>query len=108
MKYNMCGIFGEFGNQLLDKNQFLKLNKLSEKRGPDMNGYWTNEKFCQMGFNRLSIIDLTENGNQPMLARDRRWVMVMNGEVYNFLEIRERSWDVLLQTFNHKPTRKLF
>ena len=86
---NMCGILGEFGNILTDKSQFLKVNRLSERRGPDMSGYWSNGEYCQMAFNRLSIIDLTESGNQPMVSSDKRWVMVMNGEVYNFLEIRE-------------------
>ena len=84
----MCGIFGEFGKNLLPERQFLELNKLSTKRGPDMCGYWTNNESCQLGFNRLSILDLSENGNQPMVSRDGDLVMVMNGEIYNFIEIR--------------------
>ena len=44
----MCGIFGEFGNRLLEKEQFLELNKLSAKRGPDMEGYWSNNQYYQI------------------------------------------------------------
>ena len=46
----MCGIFGEFGRDLLDKKDFLLLNSLSKNRGPDMDGYWSNKKSCQLGF----------------------------------------------------------
>ena len=86
----MCGIFGEFGDRLLVKDQFLQLNQLSENRGPDMKGYWSNNEYCQMGFNRLSIMDLTQKGNQPMITEEERWVMTMNGEIYNFHELRKK------------------
>ena len=62
----MCGLFGEFGHSLLNKDQFITLNALSRNRGPDMSGYWTDNYYCQLGFNRLSILDLSKNGNQPM------------------------------------------
>jgi len=86
----MCGIFGEFGHSLLNKETFLNINSLSKKRGPDMSGYWSDNNICQLGFNRLSILDLTKKGNQPMVSSNENWVMVMNGEVYNYPEIREK------------------
>ena len=43
----MCGIFGEFGEQILDKELFLKINYLSSRRGPDMSGYWSDNYICQ-------------------------------------------------------------
>ena len=85
----MCGFFGEFGKTLIDKNKFMDLNALSKNRGPDMVGYWSNDTNCQLGFNRLSIIDLTSKGNQPMTTLDNRWTIVMNGEIYNYKLIRQ-------------------
>ena len=85
----MCGILGEFGKSILDRTEFYKLNNLSKKRGPDMDGYWTDNSVCQLGFNRLSILDLSDKGNQPMVSQNGEWVMIMNGEVYNFPEIRK-------------------
>jgi asparagine synthase (glutamine-hydrolysing) len=85
----MCGIFGEFGRVLSSKNQFMQLNELSFRRGPDMSGYWTNDEMCQLGFNRLSILDLSTNGNQPMISNNGNLVMIMNGEIYNYLDIKK-------------------
>jgi len=86
----MCGIFGEFGNELLKKQSFLKINELSKNRGPDMNGYSTDKSTWQLGFNRLSILDLSDKGNQPMISNDGRWIMVMNGEIYNYRALKSK------------------
>jgi asparagine synthase (glutamine-hydrolysing) len=56
------------------------------QRGPDAFGYY-NDEICSLGHRRLSIIDLSENANQPMHSADNRYVMVYNGEVYNYQEI---------------------
>ena len=85
----MCGIFGEFGNSLIGKKKFMELNALSKRRGPDMSGYWSDQKNCQIGFNRLAVLDTSRNGNQPMVSRNGKWVMAMNGEVYNYKDIRK-------------------
>ncbi|MEO8209366.1 MAG: asparagine synthase (glutamine-hydrolyzing) [bacterium] len=87
----MCGIFGEFINQyhLTDKSEFILLNNLSKKRGPDSSGYYTNSKNIQFAFNRLAILDLSCNANQPILSPDGKFVMVFNGEIYNHMEIRK-------------------
>jgi asparagine synthase (glutamine-hydrolysing) len=88
----MCGIFGEFisHSSLTDKHEFIRLNNLSKKRGPDNSGYFTNSKNIQFGFNRLAILDLSSNGNQPIISPDGKLVMVYNGEIYNHLEIRKK------------------
>lgn len=88
----MCGILGEFtfGKPLLDKVQFNKILSQSKNRGPDHTGYYNNKKNLQLGFNRLKILDLTENGNQPILSQDKRFLMVFNGEIYNYLEIKKK------------------
>ena len=65
----MCGILGEFvynNHSLTDRSRFLSLLALSRNRGPDSQGYFTNDENIQFGFNRLSILDLSENGNQPI------------------------------------------
>src|SRR6516165_1684866 len=56
-------------------------------RGPDAAGEW-RERDVFLGHRRLSIIDLA-TGNQPMLSADGRYVIVFNGEIYNFLELRD-------------------
>lgn len=88
----MCGILGEysFGKSLLDKNKFQKILSKSKNRGPDSTGYYSNNSNLQLGFNRLKILDLSSNGNQPIHSNDNRFVMVYNGEVYNYLEIRNK------------------
>lgn len=88
----MCGIAG-----LIDFNSSKKVNqailkKMSDviiHRGPDSDGIWISEsKECGLSFRRLSIIDLSENGNQPMHSLDGRYHIVFNGEIYNHKELR--------------------
>ena len=88
----MCGILGEFvynSHSLIDKSRFLSLLELSRNRGPDSQGYSTNDKNFQFGFNRLSILDLSGNGNQPIQSPSGRYTMVFNGEIYNHFELRK-------------------
>lgn len=85
----MCGFLGEISKDPINKNSFQKLLDLSINRGPDQQGFWQDE-VCQLGFNRLSIIDLSENGKQPLLSPSGKFAMVFNGEVYNYKEIQEK------------------
>ena len=88
----MCGILGElsFNSKLSDKDSFLQLLNLSKDRGPDSEGYYTNNKNLQLGFNRLRVLDMTTMGDQPILSNKGRFIMIYNGEVYNYLDIREK------------------
>ena len=86
----MCGIFGEFSRNLIDRPEFMRILSLSKSRGPDSTEYYTNNKNLQLGFNRLSVIDLSDNGNQPIHSQNKRFTMVYNGEAYNYLEIRNK------------------
>lgn len=87
----MCGIYGEYfpNRTLSSKQSFEAINNLAQLRGPDSTGYWTDKKDCQLGFRRLAIIDLSSDGNQPMVSLNGRWIMVFNGEIYNYLELKE-------------------
>lgn len=83
----MCGIIGTIG---FNDNSKLNINTLNH-RGPDANGKWVspkNEYPVVLGHTRLSILDLTEAGNQPFVSNDGRYVLVYNGEIYNFIELR--------------------
>ncbi|MCB0745773.1 MAG: asparagine synthetase B, partial [Ignavibacteriae bacterium] len=83
----MCGIIGIINNQ--DTVNILELKSMSDKlhlRGPDASGTWIDNN---VGFahRRLSIIDL-QTGDQPMYTDDEKIVIVFNGEIYNFKELR--------------------
>jgi len=83
----MCGIIGNLGETNLKGFQ----PDILSHRGPDSSGIWIapEGKFpAALGHTRLSIIGLDSSGNQPMLSRDGRYVLVFNGEIYNFIELK--------------------
>ena len=87
----MCGFLLEFKSDTLStKQEFIKLLSQSKLRGPDYQGYWSNNISVQLGFNRLSILDLSEAGNQPMISPSQKFAIVFNGEIYNHLELRKK------------------
>src|ERR1700740_2381882 len=86
----MCGINGIISSQLSEKEgkeKLLAMNSCLSHRGPDADGSW-NSKNTFLGHRRLSIIDLSETSNQPMLSNDGRYVIVYNGELYNYKELK--------------------
>ena len=83
----MCGIVGAIvvpGGRVDLERGIASLHH----RGPDDNGIW-REDAAALGFVRLSILDLSELGHQPMHSPDGRYVIIFNGEIYNFRELRE-------------------
>ena len=85
----MCGITGYIANSKLPLN--LMVNTL-EHRGPDAFGAYETiieNKFVGLGHSRLSILDLSEKGNQPFVADDKTIHIIFNGEIYNFPELKE-------------------
>jgi asparagine synthase (glutamine-hydrolysing) len=89
----MCGIGGIYkinNSKIQNLNRKLDaINQLQQHRGPDGIGKWHNEpESCGMAHQRLSIIDLTSNGNQPMIAPSGNTVCY-NGEIYNYIELKE-------------------
>lgn len=87
----MCGIAG-FCNFIGDKN--VNIERMKERmlhRGPDAGGsYHSEDGYVSLGHRRLSIIDLSENGSQPMVSRSGRYVIVYNGEIYNYKKIAKK------------------
>lgn len=86
----MCGISGILRRDLktVDVGEIVKINETLFHRGPD---YGQVQLFdhVALGHRRLSIIDLSNEANQPMFSKDNRYVIVFNGEVYNFKEIKQ-------------------
>ncbi len=82
----MCGIFGVVNKQI-DESLAKKCTDRMSHRGPDAGRIWQGENIT-LGHRRLAILDLSENGVQPISYADGRYMMVFNGEIYNFLEIR--------------------
>lgn len=62
--------------------------ELMVRRGPDDRGQWSDRRHCRLGFRRLSILDLSPAGHQPMVSADGRSAIVFNGEMYNFQDLR--------------------
>jgi asparagine synthase (glutamine-hydrolysing) len=87
----MCGIAGKLSFKP-DEVSWPDLAdswlRLMARRGPDEEGRWTDGSHCGFAFRRLSILDLSPTGNQPMTTDDGRYVIVYNGELYNFHELR--------------------
>ena len=87
----MCGINGFYSKSSSTfDNVILKMNSAISHRGPDTNGTWLDKNSgIVLGHQRLSIIDLSVAGNQPMRSNSGRFILTYNGEVYNHLEIRK-------------------
>ncbi|MDP8212475.1 MAG: asparagine synthase (glutamine-hydrolyzing) [Candidatus Zapsychrus exili] len=87
----MCGISGIFNNKNIKKSEIdivKSMNFIQRHRGPDDEGMYISEK-CVLGHRRLSIIDLSKDGHQPFCSSDGRYSLVFNGEIYNYIELRE-------------------
>jgi asparagine synthase (glutamine-hydrolysing) len=84
----MCGIIGTIPST--ERNFFENALNTLYHRGPDGYGIETINNDITLGHRRLSIVDLTSNGSQPMLSESGRYCIVFNGEIYNFLEIRKK------------------
>lgn len=85
----MCGFVGYTHIEIKDEGQIIrKMTDAISHRGPDSHGTFSDGNIS-LGFRRLSIIDLTEEGKQPMFNENEDIVLVFNGEVYNYQAIRE-------------------
>ena len=104
----MCGITGIFSPYQISLSKIFDMNSIQKHRGPDGEGYvffsssskpkFQSNKiafgsnqygYLALGHNRLSVIDTTQAAEQPMTCQDSRYWIAYNGEIYNFLEIRD-------------------
>jgi asparagine synthase (glutamine-hydrolysing) len=97
----MCGIIVAVEQrQKVDVPLFEKMRDQLYHRGPDYGGLWTDASGAvAFGHRRLAILDTSEAGNQPMIGGEGRYVITFNGEIYNFIELRE-SLEGMGRTFH--------
>lgn len=99
----MCGINGFFNysNTSIPNGEELirKMNSVMESRGPDDSGIWSNEKKnVFLGHQRLSILDLSSAGHQPMHSNQASNTIVFNGEIYNYQELKKQLTAIEFQS----------
>lgn len=88
----MCGICGYISTKLISDQELNEMNNTMIKRGPDDHGiwsFWDGRRAIGLAQRRLSIMDISPLGHQPMIAKSGDLVIVFNGEIYNFLDLRE-------------------
>jgi asparagine synthase (glutamine-hydrolysing) len=103
----MCGIAGFYGEDAADRTAWM--TRWLAHRGPDEEGTWVSSRHpFALGNRRLRILDLSPSGHQPMRSEDGRWALTFNGEIYNYLELRE-GLESRGRTFqSHTDTEVLF
>ena len=92
----MCGISGFYSKNLSTfNNVIIKMNSTLKHRGPERSRVWQdNNSGIVFGHQRLSILDLSKAGDQPMISNSGRFVITYNGEIYNHLEIRKELEEI--------------
>lgn len=91
----MCGIIGIWNfKECIDRTEFTGLRDLLTHRGPDGSGMFINQnENVALGHRRLSLIDLSDTGTQPMCNEDKTVWLTANGEIYNYKELRKELID---------------
>ena len=104
----MCGITGfiQSGGAVRDLSELCgRMTDAIAHRGPDAYGVWVDPQYpLALGHRRLSIIDLSEAGAQPMLSATGRYVLSFNGEIYNFGRLRKDLSDSHYPYKGHSDT----
>lgn len=88
----MCGIVGAISSEkLINRAELQRAAEAIKHRGPDAQGIWFSDDGCiGLAHRRLSVIDLQASANQPMISEDKSAVIVFNGEIYNFLFLKQQ------------------
>jgi asparagine synthase (glutamine-hydrolysing) len=105
----MCGITGIFAFNLVGKVNMINITNATRalhKRGPDNMDIYT-DSFVGLGHRRLSIIDTSAAGNQPMWDESKRYGIVFNGEIFNFAELRRELESKGISFFSHSDSEVL-
>jgi asparagine synthase (glutamine-hydrolysing) len=86
----MCGILGVLSTQRVSRDEMCAMLEVLRHRGPDDGDVWQDtDAGMSLGHRRLSILDLSAAGHQPMISHCQRYVISLNGEIYNHLELRQ-------------------
>ncbi|MBL4652374.1 MAG: asparagine synthase (glutamine-hydrolyzing) [Flavobacteriales bacterium] len=96
----MCGINGIFhpnNSTFNSSSKIVEMNKALAHRGPDDNGTYEDEH-VSLGHQRLAIIDLSTDGHQPFISQDSDYILVYNGELYNYKEVRSKITNYQFKT----------
>ena len=109
----MCGVTGFFdirqGKTSYESKKIIEnMTDVLKSRGPDDKGVWIDENsnIC-LGHRRLSIIELSSLGKQPMTSRNKRFVIIYNGEIYNFLDIKRELKEENIRFLGNSDTEVL-
>ena len=90
----MCGLAGLAGPLARDPARLRAMTSVQSHRGPDDSGHWHHPSLpLALGHRRLSIIDLSPDGRQPMASPEQDLWLVFNGEIYNYVELRAELRD---------------
>ncbi|MDR4499798.1 MAG: asparagine synthase (glutamine-hydrolyzing) [Candidatus Scalindua sp.] len=107
----MCGFTGFFSHGAIVNNAEVVCRKMVDTlihRGPDDSGVWLDDQAgIAMGHRRLSIQDLSPEGLQPMVSSSGRFIIVFNGEIYNFLELKKELEQKGITFRGHSDTEML-
>lgn len=109
----MCGISGVWSDPQKSGGEdrvldiAASMSSVLTHRGPDDYGVWSDGQTLALAHQRLSIQDLSAHGHQPMLSSDERYVVVFNGEIYNFLELRLKLSQQGAEFSGHSDTEVL-
>lgn len=101
----MCGLAGVYNlnGKSLPLNQLKKMSDVIGHRGPDGEGYFRKDGVA-LAHKRLAILDLSNRGNQPMKSKNGKWVIVFNGCIYNYLELRHELTDLGYKFYSSTDT----
>jgi len=101
----VCGIYGLAGTKPLDVSEVMRRRDLLSHRGPDDAGSWTSgDGRVALAHRRLSIIDVSPAGHQPMLGNGGRHVIIFNGEIYNYRALRSELEKIGCVFSSHSDT----
>ena len=106
----MCGITGVYAFNLVGQVSMVNVANATmalERRGPDVQDIY-HDQTVALGHRRLSIIDTSAEGNQPMFDRSGRYCIIFNGEIYNYRSLFAGSWKPRESRFILKPIRRYY
>lgn len=104
----MCGIVGivSFEHHAVENERIMQMMHTLKHRGPDDEGIYTCDN-VGLGHVRLSILDLTSSGHQPMHDESGRYTIILNGEIYNYIELKAQLEEKGIKFFSNSDTEVL-